>query len=252
MKRKILILCLALFSCVAFCLEVPPLKAHINDYAGIMNAMDERKAETYLSDLEATTGIQIALLTVSSLEGENLENFAHTVAEKWGLGQKKEDNGALLLVAFSERKIRIEVGYGLEDKLTDAKTGLIIRNVIVPEFQTGNYSDGILRGLQNIGGIASDNASLVSKSVMSGKETEGGTLGVLFTLLFIIGWFILFSCLASGRQNHWLPWVLFSSSFRRGSHYGGTYHSNSRSSGFSSSFKGGGGHFGGGGASGGW
>ena len=135
MKRKILVLCISLFSFMAFCLEVPPLKAHINDYAGIMNALDERKAEQYLSDLETTTGIQIALLTIPSLEGENLELFANTVAEKWGLGQKKEDNGALLLVAFSDRKIRIEVGYGLEDKLTDAKTCMIIRNVILPEFQ---------------------------------------------------------------------------------------------------------------------
>ncbi|MDE7382941.1 MAG: TPM domain-containing protein [Treponemataceae bacterium] len=252
MKRKILVLCISLFSFMAFCLEVPPLKAHINDYAGIMNALDERKAEQYLSDLETTTGIQIALLTIPSLEGENLELFANTVAEKWGLGQKKEDNGALLLVAFSDRKIRIEVGYGLEDKLTDAKTGLIIRNVIVPEFQMGNYSSGIFRALQNMGGIASDDASLISKSVASGKEQKEELTSVLFAVLFFIGWFILFSCLASGRQNHWLPWIIFFPHSTRRNHFGTTYHSHSSGSGFSSGFKGGGGHFGGGGASGGW
>lgn len=256
MKKTVSFFILISISSFLFSLEVPNLIGHINDYANIMTSYDKQESEKYLSSLEDTTGIQIAVLTIDSLQGEDLETYSNKVAETWLLGQKDKDNGALLLIAKNERKIRIETGYGLEEKLTDMKSGLIIRNVILPDFRNGNYSEGIVRGIKNMGGIVSDNATLVSKSVSSPNESNG-TEGVLFGLLFVFGWFILFSCLASGRRNHWLPWLIFSSSFRN--QYNSSYknHSNSssfRNNGFnhSSGFHGGGGHFGGGGASGGW
>ena len=256
MKKFISVIGVLITSACIFALDIPVLSAHVNDYAGVMKNADKRKAEEYLSALENTTGIQIAVLTIPSLEGESLESYSYNVAEKWQLGQNGKDNGALLLVAMKEKKVRIENGYGLEDTLTDTKSGLIIRNVILPEFRNGNYSEGILRGIQNMGGIASGNAELVSKSVSEPKNTSSGAESVLFGFLFVFGWFILFSCLASGRQNHWLPWIIFSSAFRHQHHTHGSGFSSGgmRNSGFGSSggFHGGGGHFGGGGASGGW
>lgn len=257
MKKRIAIFGSLLFSARLFALNVPPLTAHINDYANIMKQADKSAAEQYLSSLEASTGIQIAVLTIDSLGGDSLESYSHAVAETWQLGQSGKDNGALLLVSMQERKVRIETGYGLEESLTDTKSGLIIRNIILPEFRSGNYSKGILHGIQNMGGVASGNEELVSEKVSSPDNRSSGAESVLFGFLFVFGWFILFSCLASGRQNHWLPWVIFSSAYRsqhRSSSSGTGFSSGgSRNSGFNSSgFRGGGGHFGGGGASGGW
>ena len=185
MKKFISVIGVLITSACIFALDIPVLSAHVNDYAGVMKNADKRKAEEYLSALENTTGIQIAILTIPSLEGESLESYSYNVAEKWQLGQNGKDNGALLLVAMKEKKVRIENGYGLEDTLTDTKSGLIIRNVILPEFRNGNYSEGILRGVQNMGGIASGNAELVSKSVSEPKNTSSGAESVLFGFLFV-------------------------------------------------------------------
>ena len=104
-------------------LEVPALTGRIVDNAKIISSQDKMEISSYLKNLEDQTGIQIAVLTIKSLEGESLEEFSLRTAEKWKLGEKGKDNGALLLVALNERKIRIEVGYGLEERLTDTKCG---------------------------------------------------------------------------------------------------------------------------------
>ena len=96
------------------------------------------------------------MLTIPSLEDDDLELFSMRVVENWKLGQEKEDNGALLLIAWQEKKIRIEIGYGLEGILTDAKCGLIIRNVMAPLFQSGKYGEGVLSAVQYMGGIISN------------------------------------------------------------------------------------------------
>ena len=97
-----------------FALDVPKLKGRINDYAGILNSSEESQLESVLRKTEAKTSSQVVLLTIPSLEGENLEDYSIRVVEKWQIGQKEYDNGALLLVALAEKKVRIEVGYGLE------------------------------------------------------------------------------------------------------------------------------------------
>lgn len=232
-----------------FSLEVPALKGRVNDYAGIINQNTENQITKYLDDLENTTGIQLAVLTIPSLKGDDLASFSIKTCEKWKLGQKGKDNGALLLVAYDEHAVRIEVGYGLEDKLTDAKSGLIIRNVIIPEFKNGRYSEGILKGIQNMGGIASDDASLVSRSVIN-DDAESSIEG----LLFLIVWLIFFIIIITSKGGIF-KWIILSNMMGGGR--SGHYHSNSsgfHSSGFGggSSFHGGGGHFGGGGASGHW
>jgi uncharacterized protein len=119
----------------AFAAQVPRLQGRVNDYAQILSASAESRLDAMLADLERTDGTQMAVLTITSLEGEPIEAFSIQVAEQWGLGQKQNDNGALLVVARNDRKIRIEVGYGLEGRLTDLIAGRIIRNVIGPPFQ---------------------------------------------------------------------------------------------------------------------
>lgn len=257
MKKMILGLATLLFAAASiFSLEVPALTGRVVDKANIISNHDENEITEYLARLEYNTGIQIAVLTVKSLQGESLEDYSMKVCEKWKLGQAGKDNGALLLVALNERKVRIEVGYGLEETLTDTKCGLIIRNVIIPEFREGDYSDGIRKGVKNMAGIAGNNAEMVSKRVSNPESSNDAAGSVLFGFMFVFGWFILFSCLASGRQNHFLPWIIFSSAFRSAHRGSGSYHSSSfhSSSGFGGggSFHGGGGGFGGGGASGGW
>lgn len=260
-KRNFLLAAFALISAAAFALNVPALTGRIVDNANIISRKDEAEINEYLENLENSTGAQVAVLTVKSLEGESLELFSMKVAEAWKLGQKDKDNGVLLLVALNERKVRIETGYGLEGTLTDTKCGLIIRNVMIPEFRNGDYSEGILKGVKNISGLISSNEELVSKKVLKESEGDSSYMGILYGFLWVFGWFILFSCIASGRSNHFLPWIIFTSAYRN-SHRGTSGRHNSSGDFFGGSgrgsfgggggFSGGGGHFGGGGTSGGW
>ncbi|MBQ9494815.1 MAG: YgcG family protein [Treponema sp.] len=258
-KKTITILAAILCASSAiFALSVPALTDYVIDNANIISSAEKQELVSYLASLENTTGIQIAVLTIPSLEGESLEQFSMRVVEQWQLGQAKEDNGALLLIALNERKIRIEVGYGLEGKLTDTKCGLIIRNVIAPKFQSGNYGEGIIAGVKNMGGIAASDAQLVEKSVVDEREAAP-IPAILFALLFYLAWITIIPNLAC-RRSFWIPWYLFakyrqSTQNRTGRYSSGRSYSSRGSfgGGFSSGgFSGGGGGFGGGGASGGW
>lgn len=131
----------------SFGLEPPALTKRVTDNAGMLSQPTKQQLESILAGLESTDSTQIAVLTIASLEGESLERFSLKVVEKWQLGHEGRDNGALLLVARDERKIRIEVGYGLEGVLTDLTAGRIIRNVITPRFKEGNFDRGIIDGV---------------------------------------------------------------------------------------------------------
>ncbi len=134
-------------------LDVPALSGRVNDYAGMLSGHTEQQLDTNLGQLEKTDSTQIVVLTIPSLEGDNLEDFSIRVAEAWGVGHKGKDNGAILLIAKKERKIRIEVGYGLEGSLTDMISGRIIRNIITPNFKSGNFDKGVLDGVQAMIGV---------------------------------------------------------------------------------------------------
>ncbi|HOI17350.1 MAG TPA: TPM domain-containing protein, partial [Geobacteraceae bacterium] len=128
-------------------LDVPPLRAHVNDTAGMLSSAAEQKLEQELTAFEKSDSTQIAVLTIPSLEGESLEDYSIKVAEAWKIGQKGKDNGAILLIAKQERKIRIEVGRGLEGKLTDLLSGRIIRGEIAPRFKAGDFDGGVSAGV---------------------------------------------------------------------------------------------------------
>ncbi len=131
-------------------LEVPHLQARVTDLAGLLSPEEISALESKLRDLETSDSTQVAVLIIPSLEGEVLEDFSERVATAWRLGQKGRDNGALVLIALKERAIRIEVGYGLEGKLTDARSRQIIQNETIPYFRQGNFYAGIDAGVTAI------------------------------------------------------------------------------------------------------
>jgi uncharacterized protein len=152
MKVKYLVVFLALFCCTLplSALEVPPLTAPVTDLAGLLTAAQVDQLNDLLRDYEAETSNQFALLIVPSLEGEVLESYSIEVASAWALGQADKDNGLLLLAALAERRLRIEVGYGLEGVLTDAFCGRVIDHTIVPYFKKEQYFEGITAGLLDL------------------------------------------------------------------------------------------------------
>lgn len=244
-------------------LEAPEMNGPVNDLAGAMSAGERAELADYLSAVNAQTGAQIAVLTVKSLEGDSIESFSMSVAEKWKLGQADKDNGALLVVSIGDRALRIEVGYGLEGELTDMKSGLIIRNVIVPYFKSGDYGSGIIAGAKSMAEIATGNASIAETegeaAPAADTDVVGGTFGFIVFILFFA-----FMIAGSRRRRHGGSGIgnmlagmalgSLLSSGRRGSGWSGR--SGGGFGGFGGGggggFSGGGGSFGGGGASGGW
>ena len=115
--------------------EVPYLAGRVNDTADMIPADVEQRIDEKLAALEQATGAQMAVLTIASLEGEVLEEYSFKVAETWGLGREEQDDGLLMLIARDDRKMRLEVGYGLEGDLTDAQAGRILNNILRPAFR---------------------------------------------------------------------------------------------------------------------
>src|SRR6185437_5255488 len=134
----------------AFALTLPALSGRVVDRANIISATTRSTIEQKLADLETKSGIQLVVATVASLEGQEIEPYANELFRNWKLGEKTKNNGVLLLVAPNERRVRIEVGYGLEGTLTDAISKVIIANAITPRFKTGDFGGGISRGVDDI------------------------------------------------------------------------------------------------------
>src|SRR6267142_2845148 len=169
-------------------LDVPPLRGRINDYAGLIPADRARALEERLASFEAETGHQIAVLTIPSLKGDSLEDFSIRVAETWKIGKKGFDNGALLLIARDDRKLRIEVGYGLEGVMPDAIASRIIREVITPRFRSGDYAGGIEAGVDAILKITKGE-TLPERTRSAPTASQGGSL---ITILMITAMLALF------------------------------------------------------------
>lgn len=260
-SKKIICGLVVLFSVAGlFAAKIPDYKGRVNDYANVISKSDEAEIEQYLQMLDDQTGVQLMVLTVPSMDGDDIASYSMKVCDKWGIGHKGKDDGVLLLVAMEEHDLRIEVGYGLEEKLTDAKCGLIIRNVIIPEFKNGNYSWGIVKGVKNITGVATDNAELVSKRITNDKDDDSSAEGFIFLII----WMFFFFIVISSKGGIW-KWIFLSrmlgGSRPRGNYRGPTHTTftpprNTSSFGGGSfgggGFHTGGGHFGGGGASGHW
>ncbi|MDA8163947.1 MAG: TPM domain-containing protein [Desulfobacteraceae bacterium] len=131
----------------AMALEVPPYHGYVNDYANMISPAAKAQLEATLQEFDRTDSTQIAILTIPSLEGDDLEDFSIRTVDAWKVGQKGKDNGVLLLAVKNDRKLRIEVGRGLEGVLTDLAAGRIIDLVITPRFQAGQFDEGFEAGV---------------------------------------------------------------------------------------------------------
>ncbi|HEX2222649.1 MAG TPA: TPM domain-containing protein [Thermoanaerobaculia bacterium] len=154
----LLIFVLLLLPAFAAALDVPYLTGRVVDNANMVPADARQRIEGKLAQLESQTGIQVAVLTLNSLEGEPIDDYAVRVAETWKLGQADKDNGVLLLIAKQDRLMSIQVGYGLEGQFTDLETGRVRNDVIRPFFQKGDFGQGIERGVDAIIAAVTDGA----------------------------------------------------------------------------------------------
>lgn len=158
-KQKFHLILLSIFALVIFAagsgwalavLDLPQPTGYVNDFAGMLSPQTKGELESKLKSYEEKSGNEIAVVTVPNLQGTTVEDFAVRLFEKWKIGKKGRDNGVLLLVSKEERKIRIEVGYGLEPDLTDAESYGIVRNAVVPAFKGGNFDKGVTDGADAI------------------------------------------------------------------------------------------------------
>lgn len=125
----------------------------VNDYTGTLSEKTKTDLEALLTSFRASGKGEVSVVMIGSLKGDSIENYALELGREWGVGAKGKDNGALLLIAKDDRELRIEVGYGLEGDLTDAKSSRIIRDVITPRFKEGNYDAGVANGVREILGV---------------------------------------------------------------------------------------------------
>ena len=169
--RLMVVLGILLMAASAWALEVPALTGRVVDLAHVLPVDVAASLSRDLAVHETKTSNQVVVLILPSLEGEPLESFSHRVGTTWKLGQKGTENGVLLLVALRERKVRIEVGYGLEGTLTDLRSSHIIRQEIVPRFRTGDMPDGIVAGVQAI--LGTIEGTYKAEEVLAGRARSG-------------------------------------------------------------------------------
>ncbi|MGV1098413.1 TPM domain-containing protein [Thiovibrio sp. JS02] len=277
-------LLLAAYALPVFALEVPQHQGYVTDLAGMLTPAARQRLEQMLLAFEETDSTQVAVLTIPSLEGDSLEEFSIRTVDAWKIGQKGRDNGVLLLVSKAERKIRIEVGRGLEGVLTDVLTGRIADNIITPRFKAGRFDEGFEAGVSAL--IAASRGEFKASGTRRGTskndtpplfnyliffallvgflgrigKTVGMLAGAVLLPLFVFmglaspfGWLLLFLLIPGGALLGLLLPLFFAGSGRAGGPYlgsggfgGGGFSSGGGFGGF------GGGGFGGGGASGSW
>ncbi|NTW55089.1 MAG: hypothetical protein HGB15_10130 [Chlorobaculum sp.] len=223
---------------------VPALTQRVNDYATMISPEARLQIEQKLAAIEAGDGTQIAILTVPSLQGEPIEEFSIRVAEAWKIGEKKRDNGILLIVSKGDRKMRIEVGYGLEGRLTDLQSGRIIRDIIKPAFARGDFDAGFIGATDAMISAVKGEFKADSLATAKGKGDKP-SIPIVFIILMVLFFYLR---LFGGRHR--------GGPFGFGGPGGGIFTSGGGfgDSGFGGGggFSGGGGGFGGGGASGDW
>lgn len=231
----------------------PALNGRVIDQGNLLSDAKEQELTAKLEALERDTTDQVVVVTVSDLQGYEIEEYGYRLGRAWGIGQDSKNNGVLLLVAPTERKVRIEVGYGLEPVLTDGLSALIIHNEILPSFREGYFERGIEQGVNAIDAqLRLDPAEAQARAAAAERPASqfpigiAAAIGVIF-LLLVLG---MLGGARGGRRGRgdasgillWVAAEVLSSALRGGGGGGGG----------GGGFSGGGGSFGGGGASGGW
>ncbi|MEH6789372.1 TPM domain-containing protein [Parasphingorhabdus sp.] len=234
----------------------PELTGRVVDQADLLDPAQEAELTAKLEALETQSNRQLVVATVNSLEGYDIADYGYQLGRTWGIGQDGEgeaekDNGLILLVAPNERKVRVEVGYGLEGIMTDALSSMVIQNDILPQFRDGNMAGGVIAGVDRISSqltLPEDEARLIAQDAeqQTGKS-DGENIGLIIFWGFILIFFVIIPMFSNRGGKR----------YRRGAGpvviWGGGGFGGGSSGGFGGGgFGGGGGSFGGGGASGGW
>lgn len=229
-------------------LQFPALTGRVVDDAHLLDAGTSASIDAKLAALEEKTGDQLVVVTLPSLQGDEIEDYGYQLGRAWGIGQKGKNNGALLIIAPNEHRARIEVGYGLEGTLTDAISRLIIENSILPRFRVNDYAGGISRGVDDVIQVLSGDSADFQRRVAERANPPpnlGDYAQLIWVLIFLGLW--LFLALRPRRRFYGggMPWIVPVGGGWSSPGWGG--------GGFSGGgFSGGGGSFGGGGASGRW
>ena len=252
----ITVVLLSLLLCVeSEAARFPKPVGHVNDFAGVMDSGTASQLENALRDVKAKTGAEIAVVTVSDMGGIDESTYAVELMKEWGIGSKERNDGILLLAAVKERRLRIEVGYGLEHVITDATAGQIRDRYIVPYLKQNDYNSGLTQGALVVASlIAKDKGVELGGSVPvaqrpSGRRRSSGGIAPLINLFVIIAIFLILSrsrggrgllmgmliggMLGGGRRNHY------------GGGFGGGFSGGGGFGGFGGGFSGGGGASGG-------
>ncbi|MEE9691010.1 TPM domain-containing protein [Aeromonas hydrophila] len=241
MKRVIpaLLSCLLLWTAVVSAAPTfPALSGRVVDEANLMSRKQAHQLTQQLAAFEKRSGIQLVVVSIDTLAGDTIEEYGYQLGRHWGIGQKGKDNGVLLLIAQDERKVRIEVGYGLEGALPDAIAANIIQTRILPAFKRGDMVAGVVAGSQAImQALAGEYKPVENAS----KDKLGGPW--LFILMVIV-MIVLHNLRGGGGGGR--------GGRRRAAYLAGGFGAGRSGGGFGGGFSGGGGSFGGGGASGGW
>ena len=224
----------------------PPLTGRVVDDAHVLSPQTQADLTAKLAALEQKTGDQVVVVTLPSLQGYEIEDYGYQLGRAWGIGQKGKNNGALLIVAPNERKVRIEVGYGLEPVLTDALTSVILQQAVLPKFRAGDVEGGVVAGADAIiDQLGLDPAAAKAKADAAAKAPTTPPIHIPVILIIVVV-FVLIRFLFGGGGFWGMAPFLFlgGGGFRGGDDYFG--------GGGGGGFGGGGGSFGGGGSSGGW
>lgn len=177
------------------------LSGYVNDFAEVIEESTQSELETTLDAFEKEKGHEVAVVTINSMEGDVIENFANELFREWGIGKEAADNGVLFLIAIDDRKMRIEVGYGLEGALTDLESSWILDNHVTPEFKAGDYNAGIKVGTTMIMEAIQDEIVTYDTYEESQSDSWGIVMGIGFFVLYFF--FIISGLLAQSKA--WWP-----------------------------------------------
>lgn len=252
MKIRLIILFLILLATTTLYAQehLPSPAGFVNDFAHVLSSDDRGKLEALFFELDSRTTAEVAVVTIDTTQPRDIESYAVSLFEKWGIGKKGKDNGILLLVALKDRKVRIEVGYGLEGAVPDALAKQIISGIIIPSFKKGEYAKGIVAGSVAVVNLVAKeyNVTLAGfKDLPAASSPQ--KISPLVSLFFLLFFIMMF-----GLRWGFLWWAILTpgTGRRRGGFWYGSGLGGG-SGGFGGGFGGfGGGFSGGGGASGGW
>ena len=255
----IAVLALFAFAGAAFAAvpKFPALTGRVVDDAHMLSPATTQKLDGELANLEAQTGHQLVVATVPDLQGYEIEDYGYQLGRAWQLGRKGVSDGAILLVAPKEHKVRIEVGYGLEPVLTDALTSVILQQKVLPQFKQGRMEQGVVDGAEALiaqlalpEDQAKANVAQAAAQPRAQARDQGGGAHIPVLLIIVVIIWVVSSLLRGGGRRGggglwWLPFLFLGGGRGGGSGFGG-------GGGGGGGFSGGGGSFGGGGSSGSW